>query len=122
MQFPMRAAHPIAAAHRSLTWLVWLALLLPVAQSGAIWHAYSHSPLEAGGFEDDKGDKGAPAAAPCDLCLTASGVSGGALPAATTEAAVSAARHAVPPAPLLGTWLAPLALAYLSRAPPPALR
>ncbi len=118
----MRAARPFAAVHPSLTWLVWLALLLPIAQSGAIWHAYSHSPLEAGGFEGDNGDKAAPAAAQCDLCLTAAGVSGGALPAATPVAAVSAARYAVPPAPLFGTWLAPLALAYLSRAPPPALR
>lgn len=115
----MRAAHPIAAAHPGLTWLVWLALLLPVAQSGAIGHAYSHSSLEAGGSEDDKG---APSAAQCDLCLTASGVSGGALPAATNNGAVAAARPAVPPAPLRAIWLAPLALAYLSRAPPPALR
>ena len=113
----MRALRPFAAVNHGLAWLVWLALLLPLAHSAAVWHGYAHWVPGAAGYEDDQS---APAAAHCHLCLTAAGVTGGALPAAALGVSLSAARHAAPPAQPRSTWLAPLALAYLSRAPPPA--
>lgn len=119
MRLPMRALRPFAAVNHGLAWLVWLALLLPLAHSAAIWHGYAHSARGAAGYEDDQG---APAAAHCDLCLTAAGVTGGALPAAARDLSLLAARHELPPAQPRSSWLAPLALAYLSRAPPPAAR
>jgi hypothetical protein len=112
----MRALRPFAAVNQGL---VWLALLLLLAHSAAILHGYSHLAPEAASYEDDQG---APLAAHCGLCLTAASVSGGALPADSPGLSLSAARHAVPPAQVRSSWLAPLALAYLSRAPPLAPR
>ena len=119
MQLPMRALHPLPAFKRSLSWLLWLALLLPLAHSAAIWHGYSHSAADAAGYADDKG---LPLAAKCDLCLAAAGVSGGALPADPPRLSIAAARDEMPPAQVRSSWLAPPALAYLSRAPPLAPR
>ena len=119
MRLPMRAVRPFAAVNHGLSWLVWLVLLLPLAHSAAIWHGYSHSALDAGGYEDAKR---APSAAHCDLCLAAAGVSGGALPADPPRLSIAAARDEMPPAQVRSSWLAPTALAYLSRAPPLAPR
>jgi len=119
MRLPMRALHPLPAFKRSLSWLLWLALLLPLAHSAAIWHGYSHSAADAAGYA---GDKGVPFAAKCDLCLAAASVSGGALPADPPRLSTAAARDEMPPAQVRSSWLAPPALAYLSRAPPLAPR
>jgi len=119
MRLPMRALHPLPAIKQSLSWLLWLALLLPLAHSAAIWHGYSHSVADAAGYADDKG---VPLAAKCDLCLASAGASGGALPADAPGLSISAARHEMPPAQARSIWLAPPALAYLSRAPPLAPR
>jgi len=119
IRLPMRALHPLPALKRSLSWLLWLALLLPLAHSAAIWHGYSHSAADAAGYADDKG---LPFAAKCDLCLAAASVSGGALPADPPRLSIAAARHEMPPAQVRSIWLAPTALAYLSRAPPLAPR
>lgn len=91
----MRAVRPFSTVNHGLALLVWLALLLPLAHSAAIWHGYSHFAPAAAGYEDDQG---APAAAHCGLCLAAAGVTGGALPAGAVGLSLSAARHAVPPA------------------------
>ena len=55
--------------HSSLSWLFWLAMLLPMAQSAAARHGYLHLQPSAGGHEEGKL---APHSAQCDLCLTAS--------------------------------------------------
>jgi hypothetical protein len=111
----MRALLPLLAFKRSRSWLVWLALLLPLAHSAALCHGYSHSAADAVGYADDKG---AHFAARCDLCLAAAGVSGGALPADPPRLSMAAVRHEMQPAQARSIWLAPPALAYLSRAPP----
>lgn len=97
------------------TWLLWLALLLPMAQAAANWHAFSHTGRDAPG---EPNGKQAPHFSHCDLCLTAAAVAGGALPAAPTVLPIPALRHQAPQAAFASVWLALTALAYLSRAPP----
>ena len=98
----------------SLSWLVWLALLLPLAQSTATWHAFSHLAADAGAGND----RLARHATPCELCLAAAAVSGGGLPSAPPALSLATLRHQPPPAATHGVWLSPPTLAYLSRAPP----
>lgn len=112
-----------ASAHR-LTWLLWLALLLPVAQAAAAWHAVSHTAVgSASGLgERPSGDnKQALHPVHCDLCLTAAALGGGALPSAPQWLVHPAARHQAPQATPGSPWLPPPARAYHSRAPPFAL-
>ncbi|MBI3368370.1 MAG: hypothetical protein HY021_07970 [Burkholderiales bacterium] len=98
-----------------LLWLVWLALLVPAAQSAATWHAFSHASAETSAPGDDPSS---PALSNCDLCLTAAAIGAGGLLAAPSQPPPSAARHALEPAALVGVWPSRPALAYLSRAPP----
>lgn len=51
-------------------WLLWLALLLPIAQAMAGGHALSHV--------NDRPDEGLVHLVDCDLCLTAAHLAGGA--------------------------------------------
>jgi hypothetical protein len=111
----MHAVRSLAATPHRLVWLVWLALLLPVAQSAAIWHAYSH---QASYERADAGGNEIPPAASCDLCLAAAGLSGGGLPAASPPLALVVAHDELPAAQARSLWLAPFAPAYMSRAPP----
>lgn len=96
-------------------WLLWLALLLPVGQVAAAWHALSHTGLETSSEPD--GDKGLHPTH-CDLCLTAAEIGGGGLAGAPPSLPHVAARHELPQAAVHGVWLAPPARAYRSRAPP----
>jgi len=105
--------------HSGLSWLFWLAMLLPMAQAAAAWHGYSHLQRAAGEREEGKP---APHAAHCDLCLTASAMGSGAFAADPPGLAAVAVRHALPQPASAGVWIALPALAYLSRAPPPVPR
>ena len=108
-----------APKHR-LSWLLWLALLLPLAQAAAAWHAVSHTAV--GSVSGSAGDnKQALHPLHCDLCLTAAALGGGALPAALQLLVHPAARHQAPQARPGSPWLPPLTRAYHSRAPPFAL-
>ena len=101
----------------SLSWLLWLALLLPVAQTAANWHAYAHSAAE-GGVRSSSGGKQLPRVAHCDLCLTVLAL-GAAGPVGTPRALTPfSAAHERPIAVRLGVWLAPTSLPFRSRAPP----
>jgi hypothetical protein len=94
----------------SRNWLLWLSLLLPVAQAMAGVHALSHI--------DDRQDDGLVHLVDCDLCLTAAHLAGGApaaepapLPACAAVDALAARR----PTPALqrdAAWHPP------ARAPP----
>jgi hypothetical protein len=101
----------------SMPWLLWLALLLPLAQAAAAWHELSHTAARAA--DPDGEQKGLHTAA-CGLCLASAAVDGAGM------------ASAAPAIPLLSLaqWLcartgsareasAP-ALGYLSRAPPRA--
>jgi len=91
-----------------------LALLLPLAQSAAAWHAYSH--VASAGARDDAG--AAHAAAHCDLCLTAAAAGAPGLPGtAPSFAAPAQMAQALPDtaAPCIARGGR---AAYRSRAPP----
>lgn len=99
-----------------LPWLVWLALLLPIAQSAAAWHVYSHTAAAAAGARDDGG--AAAHAAHCDLCLTAAAAGAPGLVGAAPSLPAVAAQAAQRPAPAIGAAPARELPAYRSRAPP----
>lgn len=95
-------------------WLLWLGLLLPVAQLAAATHALSHVRLAGSGDPHPQ----APHLAHCDLCLTAAAI-GGAAPPAAVAAFVA---PTLPSSQTDGFVAAPRSvatvLAYRSRAPP----
>lgn len=102
-------------APRRLVWLLWLVLLLPIAQATAVRHALSHTGLDAA---SETGGKQAPHQTQCELCLTAASVDGGGLPTAPPALPLAQARHALPQAVLVSVWIASPLRAYRSRAPP----
>lgn len=111
--------HPHALRQQSLAWLLWLALLLPMAQTAAVWHGLSHvAPATATAASQAPDDPAAPHGAHCDLCLSAATVGTGALPGAALPLPVVALRHVLPRTAARQAWLAPASLAYQSRAPP----
>jgi len=99
---------------RRLVWLLWLALLLPIAQAAAMSHALSHAVADG----DDDHDRQAVHQTHCDLCLTAAALSGGALPEQRPSLPHPVARHVAPQVAAGGVWFALPPRAYLSRAPP----
>lgn len=107
---------------RHLAWLLWLVLLvLPLAQTAAACHVYSHTGELVAGTLDDSKSKHSAGASHCDLCLAGSVVHGGGLPAAELLPALSRLHHAAPAAAFVSPWTPPIALAYQGRAPPVAL-
>jgi len=99
--------------------LLCLALLLPVAQSTALWHGVSHAAFAAQVHDDGTS---APRSSPCERCLVAAHLGSGVASAAPPSAALSTARHALPWPTTAAQWLASFAPAYRSRAPPVASR
>lgn len=100
-------------------WLLWLALLLPMAQAVAGWHQVSHAGVEIEANPDDPRLAHLQA---CDLCLTIAGVTAaapGAEPAAWARPTLG---HAVPAGLPAGVAFVAPTPAYLSRAPPIAPR
>lgn len=92
-------------------WLLWLALLLPIAQAMAGAHALSH-------VTGERQDEGIAHLVHCDLCLTAADLGAG---APTAEPAALNAGPATHAAPLLARGGAPRAVALglpPARAPP----
>lgn len=102
-------------SRRHLVWLLWLVLLLPVAQVAASWHVLSHVNSQPVPENDNRQ---AIHHAQCDLCLGAAAlVSGAPLASASAVPATQALHEAVlPTAPIVQWRLA--TSAYLSRAPP----
>jgi len=101
---------------RHLAWLLWLAMLLPMAQVVATTHLLSHTGEAVAAAADQKA---AHHALHCDLCVTAGAIAGGAL--ASTPPSLPSAQAAPSEAPRaafdnLSENL--LALAYQGRAPP----
>ena len=114
----MRVLHPRALTQRRFVWLLWLALLTPIAQTAATWHALSHARLDATGEADGKQ---ALHHTHCDLCLIAAALSSGALPGEPPSLPHSTALHEVPHTDSSRIWFALPARPYESRAPPFAL-
>lgn len=111
----MRASFFQRTRNRSLNWLLWLALLLPLSQSMATWHGYSHAPSRAAEHRDDAQ---AAHGTHCDLCLSAAALGAGALLSAVPGLLPLAGTAPAPQARPGRLRLASPALAYRSRAPP----
>lgn len=109
-----------SVAQRHFSWVLWLVLLLPLAQAVATGHVYSH--VDALNIAAKTAGQSAPRhalhQAPCDLCLTAAAISGAAPLAAAPALPFVAAHHDVPPAQPVADWQPQRVRAYLSRAPP----
>ncbi len=115
----MIASMPFARTRRStarrFAWLLWLGLLLPVAQIAAATHALSHA-SQAGSH--DESHPQAPHLVHCDLCLMAAAI-GGAAPAAIPSTLPMVSFEESHPGDVADTPLAnATVLAYRSRAPP----
>jgi hypothetical protein len=95
----------------SRKWLLWLALLLPLAQAFAAGHALSH-------VTSDRSSDGIVHLAQCDLCLTAADLGTGAPVAEPPPVMLADAAYA---APVLARGGAPRAVSLglpPARAPP----
>jgi hypothetical protein len=97
----------------SLAWVLWLALLLPLAQTAANWHAQSHWDTER-----TSSTKDTLAAAHCGTCLSAAAVTGGGAASAPLVIAHATPRQSAAPLLAAPRWTAAPARAYQSRAPP----
>ena len=111
----MHSLRTLSRSPRGLAWLMWLALLLPVAQFAANWHVMSHAVAQVGDAADDKGT---PHQAHCDLCVAAAAIGGGALIDEPASIAHPPVGHELPQAAVQTLWWAAPVAAYLSRAPP----
>jgi hypothetical protein len=107
-----RSRRPTA---RRFAWLLWLGLLLPVAQLAAATHALSHARVAS---SRDESSPPAPHLVPCDLCLAAAAI-GGAAPAAAPALLAPVSFDASPArVDILGPRATAPLLAHRSRAPP----
>ena len=92
------------------SWLLWLALLLPIAQAMAGVHALSHV--------GDNRDDGIAHLVHCDLCLTAADLAGGAPAAESGPPPACHAVQVVASAPLTAVAERDAAWRPPARAPP----
>jgi hypothetical protein len=108
-----------ACARPRFAWLLWFALLLPLAQAAANWHALSHwgdQPIARSGDQQTGGSE------PCHLCLAAAPLAGGGAASAPLQVAHSELPYSIAVLHAGGFRLAPLWALYESRAPPFASR
>jgi hypothetical protein len=105
-------------SRRALPGLLWLALVLPLAQLAATGHAMGHAAEAAAEQAQTHGPGQDGHEPPCELCLAAAALAGGGmvgtLPAGPDIAASHVAASPVQPS----VWRPAPAQPYLSRAPP----
>jgi hypothetical protein len=101
--------------HRHLVWLLWLVLLLPMAQTAATWHVLSHLPSNQA---DENDGKQAIHQDRCALCLSAAALIGGAPLVSAPHLPPARAFHEAALVELHGILLTAVRRAYDSRAPP----
>ena len=114
----MRTLHPRLSSHRRFMWLLWLVLLLPMAQTAASLHGLSHATSDLARKSSPVDGKQAIERAHCELCMTGASLVGAAPASAPPQAPQLATAHPIPPTISADVWLAPTATAYQSRAPP----
>lgn len=102
-------------SHRRLGWLLWLVLLLPMAQTAATWHVLSH--LHSEQADEDAG-KQAIHQDRCDLCLSAAALIGGVPLLSAPHLPTASGLSEAPLDALRGILLTAPTRAYDSRAPP----
>jgi hypothetical protein len=113
----MTASHPRPLARRHFVWLLWIALLTPIAQTATTWHALSHARFDAAHEGDGKQ---ALHETRCDLCLAGAALSSGAIPVGPPFLPHPTALHDVPPADSSTVRFTLHERLYESRAPPVA--
>jgi hypothetical protein len=111
----MSASNPRPLARRHFVWLLWIALLAPIAQTTTTWHALSHARFDA--LHEGDG-KQALHEARCDLCLAGAALTGGAIPREPPVLPHPTALHGVAPADPSRIRLTFHERLYESRAPP----
>jgi len=116
----MRAAPLRRSTPRRLSWLLWLALLLPLAQGLALSHAYGHTVVSAmaAAAEEASPDGQSSDTTACGLCLAAAHLGAGAMPVAPAPMPVAASWQHWAVAAGGDVWPAQPPTPYLSRAPP----
>jgi hypothetical protein len=112
-------ARSSACSDRRFPWLLWLALLMPLAQAAAAWHALSHQSLAASG---KPGGKQAVQPAQCDLCLAVAALGSGAPIGEPARLPPPTALGEAPHAAFPRSGPAALQRLYDSRAPPSTRR
>ena len=117
-QIAMHLPRPATSPRLRLLWLLWLVLLLPIAQTSAALHGLSHALSDRTGENPPIDGKQAVQHAHCDLCLTAAALVGAAPPVAPPFLPRLAALHEPPHAVRATAWVVPTLPAYESRAPP----
>lgn len=103
---------------RRLAWLLALVLLLPLTQAAANWHLVSHALADQS--EQSSGDQGFHPNQ-CAVCLSAAGVTGGAIPPQSIAPPPITLPAEAPRIKSSSIWLALAQRPYESRAPPFAL-
>jgi hypothetical protein len=98
-----------------LAWVLWLAMLLPLAQAAANWHLQSHWDTER---SSSSRGKDALAGAHCSACLSAAAVTGGGAASTPLVIAHAPPAHSAPSLPQRPRGSAAPHRAYQSRAPP----
>ncbi|MEO8280549.1 MAG: hypothetical protein ABI564_12715 [Ideonella sp.] len=104
-----------SSIRHGIAWLLWLALLVPLAQSTALVHGFSHVRSESG---DHRQSDQAPKANHCDLCLASAALAGGALPAHEAKQCDESGHDSVDPAGATSVCQRFPNLGYWGRAPP----
>jgi hypothetical protein len=108
-----------AISRRRLAWLLWLALLLPLAQAAGHWHAASHAASAITGSESEDDDGKVLLPSHCALCLSIAALGDGAMAPRAPEVSDPDARHVERQQDAILAVVSANWPAYLSRAPPP---
>jgi hypothetical protein len=112
---PRMLTRPIASTSRfARIALLWLALVLAVAQLAAIRHAYSHAPGES---TSQSGSKHPGGLAHCDACVATAALGAGAPPCVALFVA-TLDQQAPPVLAPVARAAAPQQRPYAARAPP----
>lgn len=114
----MPSTNSALSSRRRFVWLLWLMLLLPLAQTASTLHVLSHATSAvAGGSGKVDGDQ-ALDSGHCNLCLVAAALMGAAPPSSVSLVAQSTAHYTQPTGTFASIWLVPALPVYESRAPP----
>ena len=111
----MPASHLRPLARRRFVWLLWIALLTPIAQTAATWHALSHG---RSGAVQERDGKQAVHETRCDLCLAGAALQGGAISGEPPFLPHPTSLRIAPRAASGRVWFTLHERHYESRAPP----
>ena len=106
------------SSRRQYVWLLWLILLLPLAQTASTLHVLSHATSAVAGGGGKVDGEQAIDSGHCNLCLMAAALMGAAPVRALALLVPSTGLYTTPDAKVKSVWLAPAVPVYQSRAPP----